>query len=123
MPHPLRSTSRRSSRGRPCTRSQTRGRHCNGATAASECADMPDEARAFWVTAPGRGEIRGEALRPPAEGEVVITALYSGISRGTEALVFAGRVPPSEWDRMRAPFQQGNFPAPVKYGYSMVGRV
>ena len=84
---------------------------------------MPDEARAFWVTTPGLGEIRGEALRPPADGEVVIKALYSGISRGTEALVFAGRVPPSEWDRMRAPFQQGNFPAPVKYGYAMVGRV
>jgi 2-desacetyl-2-hydroxyethyl bacteriochlorophyllide A dehydrogenase len=84
---------------------------------------MPDEARAFWVTAPGRGEIRGEALRPPADGEVVIRALFSGISRGTEALVFNGRVPPSEWDRMRAPFQEGNFPAPVKYGYSMVGRV
>ena len=75
------------------------------------------------MTAPGRGEIRGEALRPPADGEVVIRALYSGISRGTEALVFAGRVPPSEWDRMRAPFQEGDFPAPVKYGYSMVGHV
>lgn len=84
---------------------------------------MPEDARAFWVTAPGRGEIRGEALRPPADNEVVIRALYSGISRGTEALVFGGRVPPSEWDRMRAPFQEGHFPAPVKYGYSMVGRV
>jgi len=84
---------------------------------------MPDEARAFWVAAPGRGEIREEALRPPDEGEVVISALYSGISRGTEALVFSGRVPRSEWDRMRAPFQAGTFPAPVKYGYSMVGRV
>jgi 2-desacetyl-2-hydroxyethyl bacteriochlorophyllide A dehydrogenase len=84
---------------------------------------MPDEARAFWVTAPGRGEIRGEALRQPAEGEVVIKAMYSGISRGTEALVFGGHVPPGEFDRMRAPFQEGSFPAPVKYGYSMVGRV
>jgi hypothetical protein len=84
---------------------------------------MLDDARAFWVMAPGRGEIRGESLRRPVEGEVVIKALYSGISRGTEALVFDGRVPPSEWERMRAPFQQGSFPAPVKYGYSMVGRV
>jgi 2-desacetyl-2-hydroxyethyl bacteriochlorophyllide A dehydrogenase len=84
---------------------------------------MSDDARAFWVTAAGRGEIRAEALRPPADGEVVIRALYSGISRGTEALVFNGRVPPTEWDRMRAPFQEGSFPAPVKYGYSMVGRV
>jgi 2-desacetyl-2-hydroxyethyl bacteriochlorophyllide A dehydrogenase len=84
---------------------------------------MPNDARAFWVTAPGRGEIRSEPLRQPGEGEVLIKALYSGISRGTEALVFAGRVPPSEWDRMRAPFQEGRFPAPVKYGYSMVGHI
>ena len=84
---------------------------------------MPGDARAFWVTGPGRGEIRGEQLRQPLEGEVFVRALYSGISRGTEALVFNGRVPESEWQRMRAPFQEGNFPAPVKYGYSMVGRV
>ena len=84
---------------------------------------MKEDARAFWVTAPGRGEIRTEALRAAAAGDVVVRALYSGISRGTEALVFEGRVPPSEHARMRAPFQQGEFPAPVKYGYSMVGRV
>jgi 2-desacetyl-2-hydroxyethyl bacteriochlorophyllide A dehydrogenase len=84
---------------------------------------MSGDARAFWVTAPGRGEIRSETLRQPAGGDVVVRALYSGISRGTEALVFNGCVPASEWERMRAPFQEGNFPAPVKYGYSMVGRV
>ena len=84
---------------------------------------MQDEARAFWVTAPGHGEIRSEVLGTPGEGDVVVRALYSGISRGTEALVFGGHVPPSEWDRMRAPFQQGEFPAPVKYGYAIVGRV
>jgi len=73
--------------------------------------------------APGRGEIRGEVLETPLEGHVVVHALYSGISRGTEALVFGGHVPRSEWGRMRAPFQTGEFPAPVKYGYSSVGRV
>lgn len=62
-------------------------------------------------------------LPAPSEGEVLIRALYSGISRGTEALVFSGRVPGSERERMRAPFQAGEFPAPVKYGYSSVGRV
>ena len=84
---------------------------------------MSETARAFWVTAPGRGEIRNEVLGTPSGGEVLVQALYSGISRGTEALVFGGRVPPSEWGRMRAPFQTGDFPAPVKYGYSSVGRV
>jgi threonine dehydrogenase-like Zn-dependent dehydrogenase len=82
-----------------------------------------DRCRAFWVAAPGRGEIRDEALPQPGPGDLVIRALYSGISRGTEATVFRGGVPPSEYDRMRAPFQAGDFPAPVKYGYISVGRV
>jgi len=81
------------------------------------------EARAFWVVGAGRGEVRSETLAPPGEGEVLVRALYSGISRGTESLVFEGLVPPSEYGRMRAPFQAGEFPWPVKYGYASVGRV
>ena len=84
---------------------------------------VPDDARAFWVAAPGRGEIRTERVAAPASGEVLVRTLYSGISRGTESLVFRGRVPPSEFERMRAPFQGGRFPAPVKYGYASVGQV
>ena len=80
-------------------------------------------ARAFWLSAPGRGEIRDEPLAEPAATDVMVRTMYSGISRGTESLVFAGRVPASERERMRAPFQSGDFPAPVKYGYSSVGRV
>ena len=60
------------------------------------------------------------ALRP---GEVLVRAIASGVSRGTEALVFRGEVPQSEWQRMRCPFQKGGFPAPVKYGYALVGCV
>jgi len=82
-----------------------------------------DDARAFWTIAPGRGEIRDEPLAPPEFGDVLVRTLYSGISRGTERLVFQGRVPPSEYQRMRAPFQSGDFPAPVKYGYASVGRI
>src|SRR5207237_4520253 len=81
------------------------------------------EARAFWIAAPGRGEIREERLRVPSSDDVVVRAMYSGISRGTEALVFQGRVPPSEYQRMRAPFQAGEFPSPIKYGYASVGRI
>ncbi len=81
------------------------------------------DAHAFWVVAPGRGEIRQETPAPPSASDVVVRTLYSGISRGTESLVFHGRVPPSEYQRMRAPFQQGDFPGPVKYGYANVGRV
>lgn len=84
---------------------------------------MPEQVRAFWIASPGRGEIRTEELPHPAGHEVVVRAVYSAVSRGTESLVFSGRVPESEWERMRAPFQSGSFPAPVKYGYSSVGIV
>ena len=84
-------------------------------------ATLPTTARAFWVTAPGVGEIREEALAAPGNGEVLVEATHSGVSRGTEALVLTGRVPESEFERMRCPFQAGDFPAPVKYGYASVG--
>src|SRR6202048_5429815 len=81
------------------------------------------EARAFWVTAPGHGEIRAQSLRSPGHGELLIRTLRSAISRGTETLVFRGEVPESEWRRMRCPFQEGEFPGPVKYGYAVAGIV
>lgn len=80
-------------------------------------------ARAFWVTAPGQGTIRAERLAEPGSDEIQVRTLYSAISRGTESLVFNGRVPSSEYTRMRAPFQAGEFPWPVKYGYMNVGIV
>ncbi|SEL48429.1 Threonine dehydrogenase [Ectothiorhodospira marina] len=82
-----------------------------------------DAATAFWIATPGRGELRREILPPLPADHVQVTALYSGISRGTESLVFHGHVPPTEYQRMRAPFQAGDFPGPVKYGYASVGRV
>ncbi|MET0279517.1 MAG: zinc-binding alcohol dehydrogenase [Steroidobacteraceae bacterium] len=82
-----------------------------------------DQALAFWITAPGQGELRRESLRVPAPDEVIVQTLFSGVSRGTEMLVYRGGVPESQHARMRAPFQQGDFPAPVKYGYCSVGRV
>ncbi|MFF4349089.1 zinc-binding alcohol dehydrogenase [Streptomyces sp. NPDC001530] len=80
-------------------------------------------ARAFWLGSPGHGEIRDVAVPAPAEGEVLVRTLFSGVSRGTETLVFRGGVPESQHASMRAPFQDGDFPAPVKYGYLSVGRV
>lgn len=82
-----------------------------------------DRARAYWIVSPGLGEIRPEALPVPGDGEVLVRAVYSGISRGSETLVFRGEVPDAERDRMRAPFQAGEFPGPVKYGYASVGLV
>lgn len=81
------------------------------------------EASAFWTIAAGQGAVRTEALAPPEASEVLVETLFSGISRGTERLVFEGRVPESEFARMRAPHQAGDFPFPVKYGYAAVGRI
>ncbi|MEV1052151.1 zinc-binding alcohol dehydrogenase [Streptomyces sp. NPDC049887] len=84
---------------------------------------MERVARAFWLNSPGQGEIRDVRLKEPDEGDVVVRSLCSGVSRGTESLVFRGGVPESQYTAMRAPFQEGEFPGPVKYGYLSVGVV
>jgi threonine dehydrogenase-like Zn-dependent dehydrogenase len=81
------------------------------------------EALAFWVREAGVGEIRPAPLNEPGPGEVFVRTLRSGVSRGTETLVFRGGVPASQYAAMRAPFQEGDFPGPVKYGYLSVGVV
>ena len=80
-------------------------------------------AHAFWLRAPGAGEIRPAALREPGPDDVVVRTLCSGISRGTETLVFRGGVPADQRAVMRAPFQEGELPGPVKYGYLSAGIV
>jgi len=86
---------------------------------------MPERrvARQFWIREPGHAEIVTSDLAPRQADEVLVRAMYSGISRGTESLVFRGEVPPSQARAMRAPFQEGEFPGPVKYGYASVGTV
>jgi 2-desacetyl-2-hydroxyethyl bacteriochlorophyllide A dehydrogenase len=78
---------------------------------------MRSEAEAFWLCEPGRGEIRPVALPEPRDGDVMVRTVRSGVSRGTETMLFNGGVPP------RAPFQEGDLPAPVKYGYLSVGAI
>jgi threonine dehydrogenase-like Zn-dependent dehydrogenase len=84
---------------------------------------MPREALAFWVREPYVGEIRAVSLPDPGPDDVVVKTLHSAVSRGTEALVFRGGVSASQYAAMRAPFQDGDFPGPVKYGYLNVGVV
>ena len=81
------------------------------------------EARAFWLREPGVGEIRPVSLPEPGPDELVVRTVRSAVSRGTETLVFRGGVPISQYAAMRAPFQEGDFPGPVKYGYLNVGVV
>jgi NADPH:quinone reductase-like Zn-dependent oxidoreductase len=85
--------------------------------------EIPDAATAWWSIGPGRGEFRREPLPDVSDGEASVRTLYTGVSRGTESLVVRGEVPAPERERMRAPFQEGEFPFPVKYGYLNVGTV
>ena len=95
---------------------------CDGRKQRSIVISMR-EAQAYWIVAPGRSEIRSQPLRSPQAGELLVRTLFSAISRGTESLVFRGEVPEGERQRMRCPFQEGDFPGPVKYGYSAIGVV
>lgn len=80
-------------------------------------------ATALWTVAANRCELRGEALPDRAADQVLVRTLATGVSRGTERLVLQGRVPESQHAAMRCPLQAGDFPFPVKYGYSAVGIV
>ena len=80
-------------------------------------------ARAFWVSGPGAGEIRPAELADPGPDDVLVRTVRTGVSKGTETLVFRGEVPASQYDTMRAPFQEGDLPGAVKYGYLNVGVV
>ena len=80
-------------------------------------------ARSLWYARKGVAELRTARLAPPAPGEACVRTHFSGISRGTERLVFEGGIGQSEWERMRCPMQEGAFPFPVKYGYCATGVV
>ncbi len=92
-------------------------------TGTAAGGDTTLAAQACWLVAPGQAELREERVPPAGQHAVLVRALHSGISRGTESRVFRGEVPFSEYAHLRAPFQSGDFPAPVKYGYSNVGLV
>ncbi len=80
-------------------------------------------AQACLLKKPRHAEIREMQLTAPTKGQALVRTLFTAISRGTESLVYEGRVPLSEHKRMRAPFQEGDFDGPVKYGYINVGVV
>jgi threonine dehydrogenase-like Zn-dependent dehydrogenase len=84
---------------------------------------MTVSARAYWLCSPGQAEIRPITVPPPGPEEVLVRTVHTAISRGTECLVFRGEVPPGQYQAMRAPFQEGCFPGPVRYGYLNVGVV
>ena len=78
-------------------------------------------ARAVWFSAPGTVELREEPVREPGPGELLVSALASAISHGTEMLVYRGQVPADT--ALDLPTLVGDFRFPIKYGYASVGRV
>jgi len=99
------------------------GRRIASPITGTKVARNRGEAAALWYVGPGRAEIRDEPVAEPGPHEMRVRALHGALSRGTERLVFAGKVPASEFARMRGPHMAGDFPFPVKYGYAVVGRV
>jgi threonine dehydrogenase-like Zn-dependent dehydrogenase len=91
--------------------------------AGENALNEADAARALWYVARGQAELRPAQLPALQAGEARVRTRWSAISRGTERLVFEGRVSAFETERMRAPCQEGEFPFPVKYGYCAVGIV
>jgi NADPH:quinone reductase-like Zn-dependent oxidoreductase len=84
---------------------------------------MNEPARALWYVGRGRAELRPAELAPLGPDGAQVRTLWSALSRGTERLVFSGKISVSDGARMRAPMQEGDFPYPVKYGYAAVGVV
>lgn len=68
-------------------------------------------------------ELSPVTLATPASNQIEIASLYSLIATGTERLVAKGLVPQELYDHMAVPYMEGEFSFPIKYGYSLVGRV
>src|SRR5246500_5303880 len=80
-------------------------------------------ARALFHTAPRCVEIRELPAPRPAAGEVLVRTLSSGISGGTERLVYRGEVPADLALDDTIDALGGTFSYPFAYGYACVGEV
>lgn len=83
---------------------------------------------ALYFTAPRRAEVREITIEDPGPGEVLVEAVASGISAGTEMNVYRGLAP--QWRKRMDPatrlFVETDRPDwqyPARYGYASVGRV
>jgi len=81
------------------------------------------QATSLWHISPTASELQSEKLATPTDNKLIIKSLYSLVSTGTERLVASGLVPPSMHQLMQVPSMGGDFNFPVKYGYSLVGKV
>lgn len=80
-------------------------------------------ARAVWFVGPRTASLRDEEAIRQADDELVVETIASGISQGTETLIYRGEGPT---DQVVTPStcigkSMGSFP--IKYGYACVGKV
>src|SRR6266508_6898356 len=81
------------------------------------------EGRALRFVAPRRVEIQRVEVRPPGPEEILVRTRWSGISGGTELLVYRGELDPGlQLDESLSAFE-GSFAYPFAYGYRCVGEV
>lgn len=89
---------------------------------------MTTTTQSLYFTGPRELDIREEALGDPGPNEVLIEAIVSGISAGTELNVFRGYAP--QWRQRMDPVTrlfsetaEPDWKWPARYGYTLVGRV
>ncbi|HKY49871.1 MAG TPA: zinc-binding dehydrogenase [Candidatus Limnocylindria bacterium] len=78
-------------------------------------------AASVWFPQARAVELRNETVGAPGAGEIRVRALASGLSHGTEMLVFRGEVPPHL--ALDLPTLAGSYGFPIKFGYASVGQV
>ena len=79
--------------------------------------------QSFWIKKKNNSYIKDHSINQAGKNELLIQTKYSGISYGTERVVYTGSVPDSQRELMRCPYQEGNFGSDVKYGYMNIGKV
>ena len=84
---------------------------------------MTDEARALYFERPGEVAVRDQPRPEPGAGEVLVETVVSGVSPGTEMLVYEGDVPEEMAVDDTIDTLEGTFGYPIQYGYAAVGRV
>lgn len=80
-------------------------------------------ARSIWFTAPKEVTYKERVLHSPKGNEIEIRTLFSGISHGTEMLIYRGQAPTNLELDPSISTMEGSFSFPIKYGYSSVGEV
>jgi 2-desacetyl-2-hydroxyethyl bacteriochlorophyllide A dehydrogenase len=81
------------------------------------------KSKSLWFLRQKEIGFREEELGTPKENEILVETLYSGISHGTEHLIYRGEVAEGLQLDSSVKTIKGHFPFPVKYGYSNVGKV